>query len=150
MKIKFNWGTGIFIAIVMFMIFILSFVYKSIAIDKYQHELVSEDYYKDELHYQQDIDKLNNAAKLDQNIALNNSEKGITIIFPDDMDFKQIKGKIIFQKLSNKKLDFTKDITLESHRFLIPDSVLVPGKWVIRIDWNYNGEEYLLKEDWFY
>jgi len=150
MKIKFNWGTGIFIAIVMFMIFILSFVYKSIAIDKYQHELVSEDYYKDELHYQQDIDKLNNAAKLDQNIALNNSEKGITIIFPDDMDFKQIKGKIIFQKLSNKKLDFTKNITLKSHSFLIPDSDLVSGKWVIRIDWNYSGEEYLLKEDWFY
>ncbi len=44
MKIKINWGTGIVIAMVLFIIFILSFVYKTIAVDKYEHHLVSEDY----------------------------------------------------------------------------------------------------------
>ena len=52
-KIKISWSAGIVIAMVSFMVFILSFVYKSIAMDEYQHELVSEDYYKDELHYQE-------------------------------------------------------------------------------------------------
>ena len=51
MKIKINWGTGIAIAIALFIVFILSFVYKTIFIEKYEHHLVSEDYYKDELHY---------------------------------------------------------------------------------------------------
>jgi len=150
MKIKFNWGTGIVIAMILFMTFILSFVYKTIAIDKYKHHLVSEDYYKDELYYQKEIDKLNNASKLSENITLSNSKKGITIHFPEDKDFNQIKGMIFFQRRSNHKLDFDKEIKLISHSITMPDSLLISGKWIVKIDWQYKEEEYLLKESWFY
>lgn len=150
MKIKFNWGTGIVVAMVAFMVFILSFVYKTIAVDKYQHQLVSEDYYKDELHYQQEIDKLNNAVKLTKNIALSNTENGVTIQFPSDMDFTNISGTILFQRLSNEKLDFSQDIKLEGNSQIIPKEKLVAGKWIVRVEWNYNDQEYLFKESWFY
>jgi len=150
MKIKFNWGTGIVVAMVAFMVFILSFVYKTIAVDKYQHQLVSEDYYKDELHYQQEIDKLNNAVKLTKNIALSNTENGVTIQFPSDMDFTKISGTILFQRLSNEKLDFSQDIKLEGNSQIIPKEKLVAGKWIVRVEWNYNDQEYLFKESWFY
>ncbi len=149
MKIKFNWGTGIFIAIVLFMTFILTFVYKSLT-EKYEHQLVSEDYYKDELHYQKEIDKLNNAAALTENIVLINSDKGIIIQFPKGKDYTKIKGKVYFQRLSNQKLDFEKDIALKSSSMLIPDSLLISGKWIVKIDWQYDDNEYLLKESWFY
>jgi hypothetical protein len=149
MKIKFNWGTGIVIAIVLFMTFILSFVYRSLT-QEYTHELVSEDYYKDELHYQQDIDKLNNALKLSENIKLTNSNKGIIIHFPEDKDYKKISGVISFQRYSNIKLDFEQDIVLKNHTILIPDSKLILGKWIIKIDWKYEEEGYLFKENWFY
>jgi len=149
MKIKFNWGTGIFIAIVSFMIFILTFVYKSFS-DEYKHQLVSEDYYKDELHYQKEIDKLNNAVALTENIVLSNSNKGIIIQFPKDKDFTKIKGKVYFQRFSDQKLDFEKDIDLKSSALLISDSQLISGKWIVKIDWQYDGQEYLLKESWFY
>jgi len=150
MKIKFNWGTGIVIAMVAFMLFILSFVYKTLAVEKYEHQLVSEDYYKDELHYQQEIDKLNNAARLPHNIVLSNSSEGVTISFPQDMEYKKISGKILFQRLSNEKLDFNEDIKLEGNSLLIPNDKLVAGKWVVRIEWDYNDEAYLYKESWFY
>ena len=45
---KFNWGTGIVIAFALFMTFILSYVFKVQSNDKYDHELVVEDYYKKE------------------------------------------------------------------------------------------------------
>ena len=150
MKIKFNWGTGIVVAMVAFMIFILSFVYKTIAIDKYEHQLVSEDYYKDELHYQQEIDKLNNAAKLTRNIELSNTGNGVKILFPEDMDFTKISGTILFQRLSNDKLDFSQGIQLTNNSQVITEEKLVEGKWVVRIEWNYNNQEYLFKESWFY
>jgi len=149
MKIKFNWGTGIVIAIVLFMAFILSFVYKSLT-QEYTHELVSEDYYKDELHYQQDIDKLNNALKLSKNIQLSNSNKGIIIRFPEDIDYQKISGVISFQRYSNIKLDFEQDIVLKNHTILIPDSKLISGKWIIKIDWKYEEDEFLFKDNWFY
>ena len=146
---KINWGTGIVISIVLFMIFILFFVYKSLT-PEYSHELVSEDYYKDELHYQKEIDKLNNAVKLESKISLKNSEKGIIIQFPDSLNYQDVKGNISFQRYSNSVLDFSKNIDLTSNKIVIPDSILVTGKWIIKIDWNYKGEEFLFKDSWFY
>ena len=132
------------------MVFILSFVYKSITMDEYQHELVSEDYYKDELHYQEEIDKLNNAKKLKDDIVLNNSKEGVLIQFPAEMDNNEIKGMIHFQRLSNKKLDFSEEIKLENHQQLIDAEKMVSGKWVVKIDWQYGEELYLFKDSWFY
>lgn len=150
MKIKINWGTGIAIAIALFIVFILSFVYKTIFVEKYEHHLVSEDYYKDELHYQEEIDKMNNANFLLENVRLSNSDKGIIIHFPEDKDFNKIKGKVNFLRRSNEKLDFEKNINLTGSSMLIEDKLLVPGKWEIKVDWQYEEVEYLLKESWFY
>ena len=150
MKLRFTWGTGIFLAMLAFMIFILSFVYKSIAMDEYQHELVSEDYYKEELHYQEEIDKLNNSNSLSQNIKLVNSKEGILVNFPKDIAEASIVGSIYFQRLSNEKLDFTEQIRLTDHHQLIPVEKLVSGKWIVKIDWEAEQEQYLFKETWFY
>ncbi len=150
MKLKFNWGTGIFIAMLSFMIFILSFVYKAVALDEYQHELVSEDYYKDELHYQEEIDKMINATFLKQDISLRNSNLGVHISFPQDIDESSIKGKIFFQRLSNEKLDFYEDIDLTGHEQLISIDKLVSGKWIVKVDWEDGKKEYLFKDSWFY
>ena len=150
MKLKFSWGTGIVIAMLSFMIFILSFVYKAVALDEYQHELVSEDYYKDELHYQEEIDKLNKAGKLNQDILVRNSDQGVHISFPKAIDASSIKGEITFQRLSNEKLDFTEPIRLTGHEQLIPAEKLVSGKWIIKIDWKTGNDEYLFKDSWFY
>lgn len=150
MKIRLNWPTGIVLAIISFMIFILSFVYKSIAVDRYQHELVSEDYYGDELHYQEEINKLNNSKTLEKDIQLSNSEKGIIVKFPEEIASDEISGLIRFQRLSNIKLDFSEEILLEGHEQLIPTERLVSGKWIIRVEWKHGEEEYLFKTAWFY
>lgn len=133
-----------------FMIFILTFVYKSIALDEYQHELVSEDYYKDELHYQEEIDKINNAKRLGKNIELSNTNEGILIKFPKEVELADISGTIYFQRLSNEKLDFTEDIKLDNHEQLISSDKLVSGKWIVKIDWKNKEEEFLFKDSWFY
>ncbi len=150
MKIRLNWPTGIVLAMISFMIFILSFVYKSIAVDQYQHELVSEDYYRDELHYQEEINKLNNSKTLEEDIQLSNVEKGIIVKFPEEIAANEISGLIHFQRLSNMKLDFSEEILLEGHEQLIPEEKLVSGKWSIRIEWNHGKEAYLYKTSWFY
>ena len=150
MKVRLSWGTGIVIAMVSFMIFILSFVYKSIAMKEYQHELVSEDYYHDELHYQEEIDKMNNAQVLKENIVLKNSKDGVTILFPDEINEQSISGTIYFQRLSNEKLDFSENIKLIDHQQLISSDKLVSGKWVVKVDWKSGDDEYLFKDSWFY
>jgi nitrogen fixation protein FixH len=150
MKIKINWGTAMVIAMVLFMAFILQFVYRSIALDKYEHQLVSEDYYKDELYYQQEIDKMNNASKLTQNVKVDRVGEGMLVSFPDEMTFTEITGIVYFQRPSDERLDFQKNISLSNHSMLITDDKLINGKWKVKIDWKYGEDEYLLKEAIFY
>jgi len=150
MKIKINWGTAMVIVMVLFMAFILQFVYRSIAVDKYEHHLVSEDYYKDELYYQQEIDKMNNASKLTQNVKVDRAGKGMLISFPNEMNFTKITGIVYFQRPSDERLDFEKEISLSDHLMLIKDDKLINGKWKVKIDWKYGDSEYLFKEAIFY
>ena len=150
MKIKVNWGTAMVIAMVLFMAFILQFVYRSIAVDKYEHHLVSEDYYKDELYYQQEIDKMNNASKLAQNVKIDRVGDGMLVTFPDDMNISNITGIAYFQRPSDERLDFQKEISLSDHNMLITDDKLINGKWKVKIDWKYGDDEYLFKEAVFY
>jgi len=147
---KINWGTGLAIAMGAFMIFILSFVYKTFTNKSYDHQLVSKEYYKDEINYQQEIDALVNAKKLNEPIQLKNTEKGILITFPSDVVGKKVKGTIAFQRASNVKLDFSLLIDLKENTFLIPDKKLAKGLYNVKIDWKVGTIKYLYKEKYTY
>lgn len=124
---KINWGTGIVLAFIGFIAFILYFVISMSTNKEYNHDLVTEDYYKAELEYQTDIDKLNNSKTLSQNITYNKSSEGITIEFPTDLDATKITGKLFLYRPSNKQLDFDTTISLSKSYLLIPDNRLVDG-----------------------
>ncbi len=143
---KFNWGTGIVLAFIGFIAFIMYFIVSMNIGDKYDHDLVSEDYYADELKYQKDIDKLKNSKNLKENINYERTAEGLVINFPNDMAFKEITGKVFLYRPSNKQLDFETAISLSDSYLLIPDNRLVDGRWNIKIDWQYNQKSYLFKE----
>ena len=146
MKFKINWPTSIVIALSAFIIFILFFVIQVTFLPEYDHHLVSEDYYKEELNYQDEIDKLNNADSLSKNIMLKKTDNGLEIVFPNEFEPEKIKGVILFKRLANSKIDFDIPINLKSNKFLIKDSSLVEGRWDVKIDWTVNGVSYLFKE----
>lgn len=143
---KINWGTGIIIAFIGFISFIMYFIITMNVDDTYDHDLVTEDYYAEELEYQKDIDKLKNAKNLNENITYKKTAEGLIILFPKAIDFKKITGKVFLYRPSNKHLDFDTVISLSKPNLLIPDNRLVDGRWNIKIDWQYNGISYLFKE----
>lgn len=146
MKIKISWPTAIIIAIASFVVFILSFVYKVTFLPQYDHHLVSEEYYKDELNYQQEIDKMNRAAELKENVVLNKTAEGLAISFPSEFDPLLISGTISFQRLSNDKIDFQFPIKLKTSVYLIKDELLVAGRWDVKIEWSVADNAYLFKK----
>lgn len=146
MKMKINWGTGIVIAFVLFISFIMYFVINMNINKKYNHDLVTEDYYQQELLHQQEIDKVDNAKELKENVSWKKTDDGILISFPKNLDFKNITGTVFLYRPSNKKLDSEINISLSNHSLLIPKTRLLDGRWNIKVDWNYNGKSYLYKE----
>ncbi|WP_372756726.1 FixH family protein [Mariniflexile sp.] len=143
---KINWGTGIVLAFIGFISFIMYFIISMNVNEKYNHDLVTEDYYKDELAHQNNIDKLNNAKSLRENINYAISKEGILIQFPEDFDFTEITGKVFLYRPSNKHLDFETPLSLSNSQLLIPNNRLVGGRWNIKVDWQYNGTSYLFNE----
>lgn len=143
---KINWGTGIVLAFISFISFIMYFIITMNVDDKYSHDLVSEDYYADELQYQNDIDKLKKSKNLEENISYEKSAEGLIIKFPKTFDYKNITGKVFLYRPSNKQLDFDTAISLSKSNLLIPDKRLVDGRWNIKVDWQYKGNSYLFKK----
>ena len=144
---KINWGTAIVLAFIGFISFIMYFVVNMSTDSKYEHDLVTEDYYQKELKYQEDIDKIENAKKLDQNISWEKTDNGILLNFPKDLNLKDIKGVVFLYRPSNKQLDFEIPISLSNHNLLIPDNRLLGGRWNIIIDWNYQGDHFMYKKE---
>lgn len=150
MSIKINWGTAIVIAFALFMSFILFFVFRVQSDSKYDNELVTEEYYKEEATVQKEIEYVNNANALSEKVKINNTSEGITVSFPKDLDFKKIKGTVSLYRPSNKKLDFVNPIALSNSDLLIPKKNLVGGLWGITIEWTYDGITYLNKEEIYF
>lgn len=150
MKFKISWPTGIVIALVAFIIFILSFVYKVTFLPEYDHHLVSEEYYKDELNYQKEINEENKGVALKENIKISKDSLGLTIAFPSEFEPSKISGTISFMRLSNDKIDFSIPIKLSSNTYLVEDKSLVPGRWDVKIEWLVDGNTYLYKEKLIY
>ena len=147
---KINWGTAIVIAFAAFIGFIMYFVINMNTNDKYDHDLVTEDYYKEELEYQKTIDKENNAKALDENISWRKTDEGLVLSFPKSLTAKKIQGTVFLYRPSNKQFDFESKISLSNHNLLIPDNRLLDGRWNIKVDWKYNGKSYLYKKEIIY
>ncbi len=147
---KFNWGTGIVLAFIVFISFIMFFVIKASTDKKYNHDLVTDDYYKLELEFQKDIDKETNAKTLKENISWEKTSEGLILKFPEVLEPENINGKVFLYRPSDKQLDFEIPISLSNHNLLIPDSRLLDGRWNIKVDWQYNGKLYLYKKEIVY
>jgi len=145
---KINWGTGLVIGMVAFISFIMYFVVTMLSSKEFDHDLVVEDYYKAELHYQQDIDAERNALGMNERIRLENINSEIIIYFPEEIDLKLLEGQVNFYRPSNKKLDFSILFSeIESNTFKVSSEKLVDGRWNVSVNWKQDGKEFLFKKE---
>ncbi len=147
MKFKINWGVGIVIAFVAFIGFILVLVIRMSTEDRFSHDLVVEEYYKQELGFQDEIDAQKNANDMNQHIKLQETNKGLEIIFPPKLKTKDISGNVYMYRPSSKVLDFEIPLQLEENKMLISKDKLLKGKWKFSMKWKIDGENFMYKED---
>lgn len=140
---KINWGTGIVIAFVLFIGFILFFVIKTSTDTNYDYDMVADDYYNDELQYQEQIDKLENTKTDKVELVFTKIPEGIKIEFPSNLNYNDITGTVSLYRPSNQVLDFEMPLSISKNSLLIPKKVLIGGRWDIHVEWNYKSKKYL-------
>lgn len=144
---KFTWGHGIALALGSFMIFILSMIF--IFSRGWQNsELITDNYYEDELAYQNVIDAKNNADLLTAKPQYLQDASGIKVVFPKDINNGNAKFSIDLHRAEDEKLDIKRDITLDgSNTLFIPAKVLVKGNYVLRTHWTKDSKNYQIDYD---
>lgn len=143
---KFNWGTGIAGGIVCFMTFILQYVIRVQFDDRYNNELVTENYYQKETEVNSNRLKSENAHALGGSLRIEATTKGIELVFPEDIRAAEVKGSLSLYRPSNEKLDQVIPLKLTSARLLIPHKQLASGRWDVTLEYRYEGRDYLKRE----
>ena len=140
MNVKFNWGTGIFIFIALFLLVNAFVIYKSF---QQRNDLVEEEYYPQGLEYQKQIDRFAKANALSAKIEISEEAGEIVITYPNELNSKNIKGQVIFFRPSDENADFSDSIRFDTAMVQrIPIQKMIKGKYIAKFFWIMDGKEY--------
>lgn len=137
-----NWGNRILIAYILFASLIAGLV---VICMSEEISLVNTDYYKQEIAYQDQIDRMQNFKNLDKApTAVYTAESTQVIIsFPNDIKEKIESGNIHFYRPSQAKMDITFPLTLdETGQKVISTQGFSKGLWKLRLSWTWGNREY--------
>ena len=141
-----NWGWGIAILFAFFIVLLIVFVVLS-TLNRF--DLVSNDYYKEEIGYQKQIDRIARSQTLEQALTWQYDKMNqiITVNFPATIDPGKISGKIVFFRPSDAKKDRLIIIQPDSHgRQQIDVHTLSSGFWRMKIFWQSELSEFYHEE----
>lgn len=112
-------------------------------------DLVSPDYYQQELAYQQRMESVARTAALPAPVQLQYeaSAQQLTLQLPATMAGQTIRGQLRFFRPSNQKLDFALPLQptagLQQH---LSTARMLPGLWRVRLDFTANNHNYFVEE----
>lgn len=138
-----NWGKSIILAFVLFVAFIGTLVTVCVRQDI---SLVTRDYYKEELAYQQQIDRISHTARLSHKPTLS-LEQGY-LLKVDYSDLSMVDGgELELFRPSDAALDkrFKLPKTDETSVYF-STSGMKKGMYRARLRWTMNGEQFFLEQ----
>lgn len=144
MNIKWNWGTGIFIAIVLMMSFVGLLVYKSF---DYKINKVSEDYYERGLNHTEQMNRVENSKAYADEFFIDYSDV-CAVQFPKYFTGKELNGEILFFRPSDYSQDKKFKIELDSNaQQVISLEYFIKGKYIVKVTFDTEGEPYYFESD---
>ncbi len=132
-----DWGKGILVTIIAFVSFILVLV--TISIRQDDIHLVTENYYEEEIKYQEHIQREKATASLGRDVLLLDSN---ALVIQLDLPLGA-EGTLHFFRPSDARLDRKIPIKINNlEGSEIPIGSLLPGYWKVQLTWTENGLNY--------
>lgn len=139
MKIFGNWGLGVTVFYVTFVVALVTLV---VVVSQDKVDLVVEDYYAQDQIYQQQIDKMVRTRALDEQVKVVHSGNSIVVKFPEYLE-SSISGNILLYRPNDSKMDVNLPIeTNENMIQIINSEKMAKGFWKVKIDWMLNDSSY--------
>lgn len=142
---KFNWGHGIAIFLVIFLLLNVAVVLYTFSQDV---ELVTDNYYEKELKYEDQLIRERRGMDLPDTLKIDLEGLNLVINYPPSLLKKSVDGNIHLYRPDQKKFDYNIKIEHDSTgRQIINMAGKAPGKWKISITLNDGSLDYLFKKD---
>jgi len=144
-----NWGTGITIAIIGFVGFI---IYLVIGVSSVDIDLEYPNYYERELVYENEIIAAKNQQESNYNVTIGANTENIEITFSNIESPQNILGEVHFFRPSDASKDqiFELNGSISSQGLVqFPTTGFAPGKYIVNLSYIVNGEKYLVKQNLF-
>ena len=113
-------------------------------------DLVTKDYYDQELKYQQVIDQAANSSKLSASIAIERKKGEIKISFPDEMKNKKKTVDLYLYYPADAKKDFRKSFELNENEITQALPVGMKGMYELKLTWEADGVKYYFEQKLFF
>ncbi len=140
----FNWGHKITLAFSAFVVFIFVMVYKAVKTD---FQLVTKEYYKEELAYQEVIDGTNKANQLSTAVHIQQADDQLIIQLPEEMKQQTVTGSIWLYCPSEDKNDRKLVLAVdEEGRQSISTKSIAAAGYLAKIRWQANGQTYYTEQ----
>ena len=112
-------------------------------------DLITANYYEDEVRYQGQIDRLQRTQQRAQQVevAYDSARKLLTIALPPELSGARLSGQVQLYRPSAANLD--RQLKLEPDAMghqAIGASALEPGLWRVRVSWTVDQQEYFAEQ----
>ena len=134
-----GWGWKIMILYSGFVAMIVALVMAS---SHQKVDLVSKDYYKDEIGYQKILDASKNQAELAGALVIHAGNSGLVIEFPGEFSNKPLTGNVNLYSASHEEWDRNFPIQTSSGTLTIPRSGLQHTMYTIKVTYTVDGKSY--------
>ena len=113
-------------------------------------DLVTKDYYDQELKYQQVIDQAANTSKLSTPVSIERKEGELMISFPDEMKNKKKLVDFHLYYAADAKKDFRKSFELNENESTQALPVGMKGMYELKLLWETDGVKYYFEKKLFF
>jgi hypothetical protein len=138
-QMKFNWGYKI---AAVYITFVVGMMYLVIRSSQQEVDLVTPDYYAQELKYQDRIDELNRAAALSTSVQCSIEQDVITVAFPPEFSEKKITGQVLVYCAADKGNDINSNISVNNGQAKINVPEKNSGMHEVQVSWESEGVKY--------
>ena len=137
-----NWGTRIVFSFIAFMAVIITMVIISMRQDV---SLVATDYYKQEIAYQSQIDKLKNANEDSQSIVTFDYRAAERTLWLTSGD--KAKGELHFYRPSDASQDVKYQFEVDGEQgFKMSTAAFATGLWKVKLTWRSADKDYYMEK----
>jgi len=144
---KFTWGTGIFIYIVLFVMICLAFIWYTTTL---HINMVEEDYYPKELRHEEQLNKERNANALHERMQIAIKRDSLKLILPGEMHGKKLTGQIHIYRPSDETLDLLLPLRPDTAGMQsVSRARLAKGKYIVKVEWATVTTKYYEEQEIF-